>query len=1177
MPPTFQVPRAAGAPVAATSRAATQAAVETKSSVALARALGQAQRVATGQAASKVPAKPKSLAPGGFVFAPPDQQSAQPVRLTPPGAAAAPSATTQPAVADTAGKGSRPPGPGRMNLQQIAQQAKDRLAAGRVGKAAQGSATPAVISKRAALPVLKKQERVIDEPIEEVEEVVVYLDEVPMLCRPAVPPAPTDREVFLDPWPDASDSELAEWCRERYGEFDSALKLPGKNRGYILFSKPESAARCVASAAGVWSESERAVSGQWSMRKKGVQCAYPDSLVSSFIGEGASVLKEIKERVGMKEFNVYGGSVVPPGEKASETCRVHFIGKGMSEQLEMFQAEIEKRFINVHESLAAKFDKFRLCEVLARGIPNSWSLDEVKALFEPQGEVEKITGVEGSGRACILFSDPFVARQAASRIDATDLGHEDGILMRCALSWPWNTKDDVPMADSNPGKLHAGMEAVEPSDSTALFVGNLALDVTEEDLKDIFVKFGVISVRLPTDSATGKIKGHAFVELEDPEDNPKAIQEVNGLEHGGRILRVRSAASNPGGQPTAPVAKSEPVSVFTGGLAPDCDEEQLKEFLGLGGDLLSLRLVRDRSAQPPNNCRGYGFAEYVDMPNAQQAIDNLHNTDFMGNPIILSLAEPPEPLPPGGKKRSKAAAEPPKPPAPTRSQYAGVRLEGRTKGIQPGYGDSRAGPSGPRGMPGPCGRPAPHGLQHPGVPGIPPHTFPPHMPHGKGMPAGGKGMLPGGVSCGGVPHGGMPHGAMPPGSVPPRPLPAGRRMPTQPPPPSMPPPSAPGVWEKLQDPRSGSYYFWDHASSTSSWQEPQTAAGFWERILDEQKNAYYYWNETTNESCWDLPSPQAPLPAASIKPPFAVPRGSTDYHAPPGRPKLRRHGTVYSICLSLSADHSAHVGLFPNKMRDGIVDSFGDFYQFAFGCYNNRHCSIARSRAGRHLVGVDAAVLDPATFVDLWLAVDTSTGRVSCGTGLDVGQGQLMEFIDNHVFSPHDFAFMAGENAVLVVQWPERSRSDSSRPSSARPTSARASDTTAQSARPSRSNHARPNLNRNNFDGRDTLSRTKPSSGADASGYDLLHGIDDEVLEKHSSDLGYEGMEGMEQSKPEEEGHQQEADADADEWEDAKAEEEEEDGAYPQEYPPAHDRSASGSYGRHSPTVSQSVKRRRVH
>ena len=58
--------------------------------------------------------------------------------------------------------------------------------------------------------------------------------------------------------------------------------------------------------------------------------------------------------------------------------------------------------------------------------------------------------------------------------------------------------------------------------------------------------------------------------------------------------------------------------------------------------------------EPPNNCKVYLFAAYVDMANAQQAIDSLHNTDFMGNPIILSLAELVEPLSKDRKKKKRS-------------------------------------------------------------------------------------------------------------------------------------------------------------------------------------------------------------------------------------------------------------------------------------------------------------------------------------------------------------------------------------------------------------------------------------------------------------------------------------------------------------------------------------------
>ena len=56
-----------------------------------------------------------------------------------------------------------------------------------------------------------------------------------------------------------------------------------------------------------------------------------------------------------------------------------------------------------------------------------------------------------------------------------------------------------------------------------------------------------------------------------------------------------------------------------------------------------------------------------------------------------------------------------------------------------------------------------------------------------------------------------------------------------PPPPSMPPPNKPALWEKIQDSRSGSCYYWEHASGVSAWQEPQTFAGYWKRIFDEYR------------------------------------------------------------------------------------------------------------------------------------------------------------------------------------------------------------------------------------------------------------------------------------------------------------------------------------------------------
>ena len=52
--------------------------------------------------------------------------------------------------------------------------------------------------------------------------------------------------------------------------------------------------------------------------------------------------------------------------------------------------------------------------------------------------------------------------------------------------------------------------------SVRLFVGNLAFDVTESDVRELFSAAGaVLQVRIPTDRETGKPRGFAFVDFDD--------------------------------------------------------------------------------------------------------------------------------------------------------------------------------------------------------------------------------------------------------------------------------------------------------------------------------------------------------------------------------------------------------------------------------------------------------------------------------------------------------------------------------------------------------------------------------------------------------------------------------------------------------------------------------------
>jgi RNA recognition motif-containing protein len=75
-----------------------------------------------------------------------------------------------------------------------------------------------------------------------------------------------------------------------------------------------------------------------------------------------------------------------------------------------------------------------------------------------------------------------------------------------------------------------------------IYVGNLSYRATEEDLKEVFAEYGEVKrVVLPTDRETGRLRGFAFVEMNEDAQEDAAITELDGAEWMGRQLKVNKA------------------------------------------------------------------------------------------------------------------------------------------------------------------------------------------------------------------------------------------------------------------------------------------------------------------------------------------------------------------------------------------------------------------------------------------------------------------------------------------------------------------------------------------------------------------------------------------------------------------------------------------------------------
>jgi RNA recognition motif-containing protein len=75
-----------------------------------------------------------------------------------------------------------------------------------------------------------------------------------------------------------------------------------------------------------------------------------------------------------------------------------------------------------------------------------------------------------------------------------------------------------------------------------MYVSNLSFHTTDENLRELFEKFGTVSsAKVITDRETGRSRGFGFVEMSADAEAKEAIQGLNNKEVEGRAMSVSVA------------------------------------------------------------------------------------------------------------------------------------------------------------------------------------------------------------------------------------------------------------------------------------------------------------------------------------------------------------------------------------------------------------------------------------------------------------------------------------------------------------------------------------------------------------------------------------------------------------------------------------------------------------
>ncbi|KAK4258747.1 hypothetical protein QN277_005161 [Acacia crassicarpa] len=204
----------------------------------------------------------------------------------------------------------------------------------------------------------------------------------------------------------------------------------------------------------------------------------------------------------------------------------------------------------------------------------------------------------------------------------------------------------------------AGDRRSDASSDLSIFVGDLAVDVTDAMLHETFANkyTSVKGAKVVIDSNTGRSKGYGFVRFGDETERSRAMTEMNGCYCSNRPMRIGVAtpkkyhgyqqqyssqavvlanghslngATTPGSQPEG---ESNNTTIFVGGLDSDVRDDDLRQPFLQFGEVVSVKIPVGK---------GCGFVQFSDRKNAEEALQALNGTVIGKQTVRLSWGRSP--------------------------------------------------------------------------------------------------------------------------------------------------------------------------------------------------------------------------------------------------------------------------------------------------------------------------------------------------------------------------------------------------------------------------------------------------------------------------------------------------------------------------------------------------------
>ncbi|CAJ1953243.1 unnamed protein product [Sphenostylis stenocarpa] len=181
---------------------------------------------------------------------------------------------------------------------------------------------------------------------------------------------------------------------------------------------------------------------------------------------------------------------------------------------------------------------------------------------------------------------------------------------------------------------------------TNVYVKNFSEAFTDEDLKQLFNTYGIITSAVVMKDSDGKSRGFGFVNFESPDSAAAAVEKLNGtIMNHDKVLYVARAQRKAEReaelkakfeqQRKVKFEKLQGANLYLKNFDDSFTDEKLRELFSKFGTTTSCKVMVDALG----HSKGCGFVAFSTPEEARKAINEMHGKMIGGKPLYVAVAQ----------------------------------------------------------------------------------------------------------------------------------------------------------------------------------------------------------------------------------------------------------------------------------------------------------------------------------------------------------------------------------------------------------------------------------------------------------------------------------------------------------------------------------------------------------